>query len=172
MTLRLRFFPDPILKTTSARLVTPPDPKFLAELYSFMKHRGGVGLSAIQVGVAERIVVLDIGKGPEFYLNPKVLIPEGKKMEEVFGKRIPVSEGCLSFPGIIEKIYRYPVWTIEYLDEKFEKQVRTAEGLRAHVLQHEGEHLDGRLFVDELRSARRGAILSQMMKLRRQGGLR
>jgi len=184
MTLRLRFFPDPILKNISAPLEAAPDPKFLAEMFALMKARGGVGLSAIQVGVAQRIITLDVGEGPEVYINPQLILPKAekiegvlevlkeKKIEDVLGKRNLVTEGCLSFPGIFERILRFPTWNISYLNENFEQKTRNADGLRAHVLQHEGDHLDGRLFVDELRSAKRSAIMAQMMKLRKQGVLR
>jgi len=129
--LKLRFYPDPILRNISAPLETPPDTKFLAEMFALMKARGGVGLSAIQVGIPQRIILLDVGHGPEFYINPQLVLPKDKKTEEALGKRIMVTEGCLSLPGIFEKVLRFPTWNISYLDENFEPRTRNADGLRA-----------------------------------------
>ncbi|SRR5229473_2977821 len=170
--LKLRYYPDPILKNLSAPLERAPGKSFLLELYHLMKARKGVGLSAIQVGISERVLALDVGEGPEFYVNPEVVLPEGKKMKEVFGERTLLREGCLSLPGIFEDILRHPKWDVRYRDENFNLVTRETNGLRAHILQHEMEHLDGKLFVDVLRTPKRSAIHAQMMKLKRSGALR
>ena len=111
-------------------------------MFAVMYQYKGVGLSAIQIGIPLRLIVADVGEGREVYLNPKV--------ERIGGTKKVVSEGCLSFPGVYEQVSRYTKITISYTDIDGNKKTLNASGLRAHMLQHEIEHLDGILLSDKV----------------------
>lgn len=103
------------------------------------KHKG-VGLSAIQIGIPLRLIVADVKEGKEIYINPKI--------ERLGGTKKLMSEGCLSFPGRYENVMRSNKVTISYQDVDGNKKSLNASGLRAQMLQHEIEHLDGILLGD------------------------
>jgi peptide deformylase len=120
--------------------------KFLKDMTETMIKKDGVGLAAPQVGVNERIVVINfrIAKSkwqtiPLF--NPEILDASlATKCED---------EGCLSLPGVVGKVDRFEKVIAKFLDEKGEKQVLELKGLNARVIQHEIDHLDGILFIDK-----------------------
>lgn len=162
--LKILIWPNPKLKEISKPVTDRPDPAFLNDLYHVMKKAGGVGLSAIQVGIPMRIVVLDVGQGPQYYLNPVI--------EKTIGDRVPMIEGCLSVPGQFETIHRFPEVVVKYQLDTMENAVTHVKGLTAHCLQHELEHLDGKIFTDHLKPADRARIMGAIMKLKKQGKLK
>lgn len=137
----LVLFPDDILRQISVEhdFATDIQP-LIDEMFTVMYEHKGVGLSAIQVGVPLRLIVADVGEGKEVYLNPKVVRIGGTK------KLMP--EGCLSFPGIIENVMRFSKITISYHAPNQIDLTLNTGGLRAQMLQHEIEHLDGMLLGD------------------------
>ncbi len=148
--LRIRLVGDPILKKIAepVREITPELKAFIKDLTFTMYETDGVGLAAPQVGLSQRIFVIDTtwtqddGKKEAFVLiNPVI--------RESFGELL-YEEGCLSVPGIFEKVRRYNSIIIEYTDVKGELCRIEAEGTRAVVLQHEYDHLEGILFIDRL----------------------
>lgn len=167
--MKIIIWPDPRLKQVSAALPEAesdmPGQDLLKELYDTMKAAGGVGLSAIQVGIAKRIVVADLGQGLEVYVNPVI---NGYR-----GEAAPIQEGCLSTPGQFESVSRYP--EVVYFALRpgagdlgtWYRCYGVATGLRAQMLQHELEHLDGKMYVDHLKAADRSRIRGNMMKLKR-----
>ena len=164
--LKLIYWPAGILRKVSLRLEQPPATELVAGMKAIMRAHKGAGLSAIQVGVAQRLVVVDSGVlGPSVFVNPHIL--------EFCGERVKMREGCLSVPGFFEDIPRAPEVVVDYYDESMvcHHEVRL-HGFMAHVLQHEMEHLDGKLYLDHLPNVRRGAIMGQMQSLRRQGLLK
>jgi len=165
--MKLVFWPADILKRTSLPVLLAPDPQLLGGMYQIMKAYGGAGLSAVQVGILQRIVTIDTGalQAPKFFINPVITAKKGDKA--------PKREGCLSIPGYFDDILRYPEVTLTYHNEKMELQENVPfTGLVAHVLQHECEHLDGITMMDHLTAAKRSQILGQMMALRRAGKLK
>ncbi len=106
-----------------------------------MYHADGVGLAAPQIGVSQRIIVIDIGEGPTALVNPTI--------EEREGLDIDV-EGCLSIPGVNGYVRRSTRVVVAYLDEKGKPQRLHAEGVLSRALQHELDHLDGVLFIDNM----------------------
>jgi peptide deformylase len=148
--LRIRLVGDQVLKNIAEPVleITPDLKVFIKDLTYTMYETDGVGLAAPQVGVSLRIFVIDTTwtqdegkKEPVVLINPVILEGRGEIVYE---------EGCLSVPGIYEKVRRYNSITMEYQDIKGALCHIEADGTRAVVLQHELDHLDGILFIDRL----------------------
>ncbi len=138
----LILYPDPILRQVSAEVTFPADILATIEtMFKVMYENNGVGLSAIQIGVPFRIVVADVGEGREIYINPKI--------ERLGGVKKTVNEGCLSFPGRVDKVERFHKTTISYQDVDGKVKELNTSGLRSQMLQHEIEHLEGILLCDQ-----------------------
>lgn len=161
--LKLVYWPSPVLKQVSEPIKVHVQ-STLDEMYQVMKAHYGVGLSAIQVGLPFRFFILDVGSGLEVFTNPVI--------ESLHGDLVSMDEGCLSLPGITERVKRYTKVTISYDDGQWKRQTSTYDGLRAHIIQHETEHLDGKLFTDRLTNAQRSRIMGAVMALRRAGKLK
>ena len=149
MTLEIKKYPDPILrkKAEEAREITQEIKKFCQDIEETMIANQGIGLSAPQVGKSKRIIAIQTEKGPEVFINPKII---KKSKETEIGE-----EGCLSFPGLFLKIKRAKELEIEALDIEGKKIQTKVEGLTARVFQHEIDHLEGILFIDHVRVGRR-----------------
>lgn len=164
--MKLVYWPAGILRRMSEPLTEAPDPGLVADMKAVMKAYRGSGLSAVQVGILKRLVVVDSAcLGPSVFINPVI--------KEFHGVWRPTKEGCLSVPGFYEEIPRTSEIVVTYQDEQMVIQENIPfHGFIAHVLQHEIEHLDGKLFLDHLTSAKRSQILGNMQALRRAGKLR
>ena len=141
--LEIKKYPDNSLRKKCASLerVTDSDAKLLEEMVFTMRHFAGIGLAAPQIGIAKNLIVADIGEGAIKLANPKILKTAGlDKLEE----------GCLSIPGVAVDIERPDEIIISGLDEKGKNIEIKAEGLLARVLQHEIDHLKGKLIIDYL----------------------
>lgn len=156
--MKLVYWPAAILKRVSEALTAAPDARIIEELKGVMSQHRGAGLSAIQVGLPIRLVVVDSGAlGPSVFINPEIT--------EYRGERVPKKEGCLSVPGFTEEVKRFPEVVVTYRDENFVLHENVEfHGVIAHVLQHELEHLDGRLFIDQVKPAVRDRIRSAYRK--------
>jgi len=139
--LALRLHPDPILRQETTRVIMFDGhlDRFFCDMLEFMKDRKGIGLAAPQVGVLERIIVADIGAGPLRLANPQIVA------QESFDTR---SEGCLSLPGVFVEVPRSALVEVSGKDARGHRVEFEATGLLARVLQHEIDHLDGRLICD------------------------
>lgn len=164
--MKILRWPDSVLRQTSKEVKIEDIPLFFAfvdDLVRTMYEEQGAGLSAIQVGNNIRLFVLDVGLGPEVYFNPVI--------ENAHGDEILMEEGCLSVPGYFEKIMRFTK-VDGYAFDKYGQKFRFEElsgspeekQFRAHVIQHETEHLDGRIFLDHLSQAKREAVRQSMKK--------
>lgn len=157
-------FPDERLRTESQPVVEVNDDvrKLVDDMFETMYEAPGIGLAAPQVNVFKRVIVIDISEDkskPQVFINPELLETQGNEQME---------EGCLSVPGIYENVERAEWIRVKALDrngEPFEKEV---DGLEAVCIQHEIDHLDGKLFVDYLSSLKRQRIRKKMEKQRRQ----
>ncbi|HHJ80407.1 MAG TPA: peptide deformylase [Candidatus Tenderia electrophaga] len=158
------FFPDERLRR-QCRPVSEVDAKLrqlIDDMFETMYEAPGIGLAAPQVGVFERLMVIDISEdknAPQVFINPELLETRGVELME---------EGCLSVPGIYEDVERADWIRVRALDrngDSFEKEV---SGLEAVCIQHEIDHLDGKLFVDYLSGLKRQRIRKKMEKQRRQ----
>lgn len=114
----------------------------IEDMIETMHHYNGVGLSAVQVGILKRVVVVDVEDGDIYVLiNPKILKAKGEK---------ECDEGCLSFPNQFGKVLRPTEILVEYYNEKGEKVKLKAKDLLAQAICHECDHLEGILFVDKV----------------------
>jgi peptide deformylase len=156
--LRLKAVSEPVAKV-DADIRTLID-----DMIETMYGADGIGLAAIQVGVAKRVLVMDIDqkdgkKNPIAYVNPKILWAS----EEM----ATFEEGCLSVPEIWDEVERPAKIRAEYLDRDGKRHEIEAEGLLATCLQHEMDHLEGVLFLDHLSKLKRSMALKKLQKAKR-----
>jgi peptide deformylase len=158
--------PDPRLKV-KARLVTAVDDevrRLMDDLLETMYGAIGVGLAAPQVGVASRVLVVDVAREGE---KPKPLKLANPEIIWRSPETMICNEGCLSLPEHYAEVTRPAKVRLRYLDYQNEIREMEAEGLLATCLQHEIDHLDGILFVDHISSLKRGMILRKLAKSKR-----
>ena len=139
----------------------------IANMFETMYNAEGVGLAAPQVGLPIRVLVMDLSSlakdDPAFEGFKKVMI--NARILQAEGEEKLVEEGCLSFPGIHEKVYRRDKIRIQYLDENFVSHDEEYEGYKARVIQHECDHLEGKLFIDHISGIRKQLIKSILNNL-------
>lgn len=135
-------FGEPVLRERSREVseINSSVRKKLREMYDIMLNANGVGLAAPQVGIPLRMVVIDVGDGPIYMINPEIVWYSKEEVD--------FEEGCLSFPGVTINITRPEKVKAVYLDEKGRKNIIEADGLLARAIQHEIDHLDGVLIID------------------------
>lgn len=160
-------YPAPILhqKAVEVPAVTPEVAALIDDLVQTMHGASGVGLAAPQVGLSERVFVIDlsVGKSPGDLIalvNPTFIRRDGMQLEE---------EGCLSVPGFHATVARPLHVVIRGLDRGGHERTIEAHGLLARALQHEMDHLDGILFIDRLKPVQRRLILRRIERLRQRG---
>jgi peptide deformylase len=157
-------FPDPRLRTRAVP-VTQFDAalgQLVADMLETMYAAPGIGLAATQVNVHRQLVVIDISETrdqPQVFINPQILTSEGEEISE---------EGCLSVPTVFEDIKRAAVVTVRAQDRHGSFFERELDGLLAVCLQHELDHLEGKLFVDYLSGLKRDRIRRKLEKERRE----
>lgn len=161
--LKILEFPDPRLRTkaTPVEVVDDELRALIADMFEVMYEAPGIGLAATQVDVHKRLFVCDVSADkPEPYvlINPEILETDGTTVTD---------EGCLSVPGYFEEVERAEHIKVRFLDRDGEPVEMQAEGLLAVCIQHENDHLDGKLFVDYLSEAKRQRIRKKLVKERR-----
>ncbi len=156
-------FPDPRLRKQAA-LVDAVDDELrtlIDDMFETMYAAPGIGLAATQVDVHRRLLVADVSADkddPHVFINPEILEKDGVAVTE---------EGCLSVPGYFEEVERAEHIRVRYLDRDGREREGEFEGLLAVCVQHEIDHLDGKLFVDYLSEAKRSRIRKKLEKERR-----
>ncbi len=163
-TLTILEYPDPRLRTKAAPVREVDDAlrKLMDDMRETMYADKGIGLAATQVDVHLRVIVIDVSEErnqPLFLVNPQILTAEGRARGE---------EGCLSVPGIYDKLDRAQRIRVRALGRDGQPFELDAEGLLAVCIQHEIDHLDGKLFVDYLSELKRQMIRRRLDKERRQ----
>ena len=157
-------YPDPKLQTV-AKPVQAVDARIqtlIADMLETMYDANGIGLAATQVNVHERLVVIDVSEERN---QPMVLInPEITWASEV---RVKGDEGCLSVPGIFDGVERASAVKVQALDRDGQPQTLEAEGLLAVCIQHELDHLLGKVFVEYLSPLKRNRIKTKLLKSQR-----
>jgi peptide deformylase len=157
-------YPDPRLRKKAEPIASVDDAvrRLVDDMLETMYAAKGVGLAATQVDVHKRLLVLDASderNQPLVLINPEILTADGSA---------PVEEGCLSVPGIYEKLQRATHIRVRALDRNGIRFEMDAEGLLAVCIQHEMDHLEGKLFVDYLSELKRQLIRRRLEKERRQ----
>ena len=159
-------FPDPRLRTR-ARLVTSADftPAFqqlVDDMFETMYEAPGIGLAATQVDCHLRFMVMDVSEeknAPRVFINPEIVHSDGHQVYQ---------EGCLSVPGIFADVTRANQITVRALDRHGNSFDLQADGLLAVCIQHEMDHLDGKVFVDYLSPLKREMVRKKLAKQRRE----
>ena len=164
--LNILHFADPRLRTV-AKPVTEFDAslrQLVADMFETMYEAPGIGLAATQVDRHIRLLVLDVSENrdrPRCLINPEIVEADGEE---------EMDEGCLSVPGFYEKVRRAEKIRVRAQDEFGEVREFEAEGLEAVCIQHEMDHLEGKLFVDYISSLKRNRIRSKLVKMQKQAG--
>lgn len=161
--LHILHYPDPRLTRVAEPVVQvgAEEKQLVADMFETMYEAPGIGLAAVQVDVLKRIIVMDISEDrsePLCFINPEILHAEGTEQME---------EGCLSVPGIFEKVERARKIRVRALDREGSEFTMDAEDLLAVCIQHEMDHLEGKLFVDYLSELKRKRIRKKLEKARR-----
>lgn len=170
MTIKpLIILPDPILRQVSKSIETiDGEVKKLADdMLETMYDAPGIGLAAIQIGVARRMLVLDVAKDgedkkPLVFINPEIVASSAE--------RSIYEEGCLSIPDYYAEVERPAAITVKHLDRDGKEQLTQADGLLATCLQHEIDHLNGVLFIDHISKLKREMVIRKFTKAAKMRG--
>lgn len=162
--LSILHYPDPRLRNQAQFVAAVDDSirQLVADMFETMYEAPGIGLAAPQVGASVRVIVIDISEDksqPVCLVNPEIVDSVGSEEME---------EGCLSVPSVYEKVTRAEKVTVRAQDQDGIWRQFEAEGLLAVCIQHEIDHLDGKLFVDYLSDLKRQRIRKKLEKHRRQ----
>lgn len=173
--LRRTQFGNPVLRQKSKLLTigeikSPDTKKLIADMrYTLAKKKYGVGLAAPQVGCSKSVAIIEIKptkarpklakkqRASMVIINPEITKTYGNKMQKY--------EGCISFAAVFAKVPRYKRIRLKYLDDEAAKHEKDFEGLLAHVIQHEVDHLNGTLFVDKVKD--KGSFITQSEYIKR-----
>ncbi len=162
--LEILKFPDPRLRTVAkpVKEVTGKVVAIADQMLEAMYQAPGIGLAATQVNLHQRLIVIDVSETndqPLILINPTIILGEGE---------IETNEGCLSVPGFYEPVDRFQHIQLEAIDRNGEPFTMDAMDLLAVCIQHEIDHLEGKLFVDYLSSTKRQLIRKKLQKLQKQ----
>ncbi len=161
--LKILEFPDPRLRTKATPVAVVDDAlrALIGDMFETMYAAPGIGLAATQVDVHKRLLITDVSADksePHVLINPELLEKDGVIVSD---------EGCLSVPGYYEEVERAEHIRVRFLDRQGDAREMEAEGLLAVCIQHEIDHLEGKLFVDYLSEAKRQRIRKKLQKERR-----
>ena len=159
-------YPDPRLRRLAAPVlaVTPEIQKLVRDMADTMYAAPGVGLAATQVDVHKRVIVIDISEARDdlhVFINPELVATDARAEHE---------EGCLSVPGVYERVTRAARITVRALNERGEPFELTTEGMLAVCIQHEVDHLVGKVFVDYLSPLKQARLSTKFRKKQRLAG--
>lgn len=159
--MSLVIYPSPLLKEKSFPILSSIQydnelQKFIEEMYSAMETFGGIGLSAIQLGIAKSIFVLSINGERQTVINPCILETSDEFSYE--------NEGCLSIPQVWTRVRRPETIKVEFFNEKGEKQTKEYKGIWSRAFQHEYDHLCGLTFFDRINKYQAQTVLKKYKK--------
>ncbi|ASJ71463.1 peptide deformylase [Granulosicoccus antarcticus] len=163
--LDILYYPDAQLRRTAARIANVDGDlvKLIDHMFETMYDAPGIGLAATQVNVHRRVMVIDVSEendSPLTFINPEILLAEGKG---------EMQEGCLSIPGVYETVKRPAEIKVAAIDREGNPFEIEADGLLAVCIQHEIDHLNGKLFVDYISPLKRNRIRKRLEKWVRDG---
>lgn len=161
--LEILHFPDPRLRKKAIPVDEVNDQvrQTVKDMFETMYEAPGIGLAATQVNIQQQIIVMDVSDDksvPLCLINPQIITKDGEE---------EMQEGCLSVPGIFENVQRAENITVRALDQQGLEFTLEADGLLAVCIQHEIDHLDGKLFVDYLSPLKKQRIKKKMLKLKK-----
>jgi peptide deformylase len=149
------------LKSEAVKAVDKPLRALINDMFETMYAAPGIGLAAIQIGVAQRVVTMDLAKKdepkhPQVFINPEVVWASDEKAT--------YEEGCLSIPEYYEEVERPKAVKVKFLDVDLKPQEIEAEGLLSTCLQHEIDHINGVLFIDHISKLKRDMVMKKFKK--------
>lgn len=177
MSLQLRYVPDEILKqvSTPVEKIDKQLLSFMDKMLETMYDENGIGLAGVQVGFPKRVVAIDLfdknpnaqdekkKRNPRFLINPKIVWCSDNQT--------PLEEGCLSVPNQRAIIDRPQKIKVKYINRKGEEEILEADNLLSKCIQHEIDHLNGKLFVDYLSKIKRDSLVKKVQKMKKRGEL-
>ena len=154
------------LKSEPVKAIDKDLRKLVDDMFETMYAAPGIGLAAIQIGVPQRVVIMDLAKkedpkDPKVYINPEVTW--------VTDEKATYEEGCLSIPEYYEEVERPNAIKVSFLDLDGNEQVIEADGLLATCLQHEIDHVNGVLFIDHISKLKRDMVMKRFKKAAKRG---
>lgn len=169
MILPISLYGDPVLRKSCKEIDLSDSTisHFINNMFDTMYQSDAIGLAAPQIGTPLRIFIIDPStfiidkdekKSKRVFINPEIV--------KIYGKTWIIKEGCLSFPDIIAKIERYELILVKYYNESLEKCEEIFQGLSARVIQHEYDHIEGKLFIDYLSIFKRERLNKKYESLR------
>ncbi len=163
--LHILHYPDPRLRTRAEPVETVDDDlrRLVEDMFETMYDAPGIGLAATQVDVHKRVIVIDVSEDrtePLCLINPEIVAKSGSEQ---------MQEGCLSVPGYYDLVERADAVTVKALDRDGKSVELETDGLLAVCIQHEIDHLDGKLFVDYLSELKRKRVRKKLEKQARLG---
>jgi peptide deformylase len=169
--LPLIIAPDPLLKKVSAPVTVVDDEvrTLLDDMLDTMYHSNGIGLAAVQVGILERLIVIDVNWRDEEATSRKPLKLINAEIISDSKDEHSYKEGCLSFPDQFSEVVRPGTVKVRYLDEHGKPQELEADGLLATCIQHEIDHTNGITFVDHISRLKRDMIHKKLAKAKERG---
>ena len=161
--LEILHFPDPRLRKKAIPVDEVNDQvrQTVKDMFETMYNAPGIGLAATQVNIQQQIIVIDVSEdksAPLCLINPKIIAKEGEE---------EMQEGCLSVPGIFDNVQRAENITVKALNQQGEEFTLETDGLLAVCVQHEIDHLEGKLFVDYLSPLKMQRIKKKMLKIKK-----
>lgn len=168
MILPIYIYGQPVLRKVAQDIPAgyPDLDQLISDMYETLDASSGVGLAAPQIGKSIRVVVIDLDvlkdDFPEYagyrhaFINPHIIAIDKNS------EKVSMEEGCLSVPGLSEKVARYSRIHVQYLDEQLQPHDEWVEGYLARVMQHEFDHLDGMMYVDRITPFRKQIIRNKL----------
>ena len=151
-------------KCAPVERITPEIKKLIDDMFDTMYKAPGAGLAASQVGVPLRVCVIDVSpegkRQPVALINPKIIHKKGKVVQE---------EGCLSFPGLFAEVKRFDNIRVQAINEKALPYEIECSGILSRAIQHELDHLDGKLFIDYLSFFKRRKLVKEIKNRKKSG---
>jgi len=163
MKLPIVAYGDPVLKKIGAEIDKdyPELKQLISDMFDTMYYANGVGLAAPQIGLPIRLFIVDTGDDEDGTKGYKRVFINAQILEET-GEPWSFNEGCLSIPDIRENILRKPNIKVNYFDENWVEHTEDVDGLAARVIQHEYDHIEGKLFTDKVSVLRKTMLKSKL----------
>lgn len=161
MILPILIYNHPILRKKCIEITSsyPKLDKLISDMFETMHNAKGIGLAAPQIGINIRLFIIQNNKINNFFFKKVFINP---KIIKNYGKILPFKEGCLSIPDILEYVKRKSHILIEYYNENWKKNIEILDNFESRIIQHEYDHIEGKLFIDHLSFIKRELIIKKL----------